>query len=74
MREVNGHDYNAITRVLTSVPFQKSLPNLIIAHTVKGRGVSFMENQALWHHRAMTSDEYLRAMKELDQSFEAAQE
>lgn len=64
-KEVNGHDCNEITEALKGVPFEKDKPSIIIARTVKGKGVSFMENDLLWHYRTPDSDEYERALKEL---------
>lgn len=50
----------------------KGKPTVVIADTTKGRGVSFMENKAGWHHRVPTEDEYRRAMEELTKEEEAA--
>ncbi|HLV10288.1 MAG TPA: transketolase [Halanaerobiales bacterium] len=63
--EVNGHDYQELNTVLSKVPLKKGKPTLILASTVKGRGVSFIENQADWHHRVPTAEELDRALKEL---------
>ena len=52
VREVDGHDHGALARILAAVPFKTGKPGGIIAHTVKGKGVSFMENSVLWHYRA----------------------
>ena len=64
-REVNGHDHTELEGALSAVPFKKGVPSCIIAHTVKGKGVSFMENQLLWHYRAPDDKEYELALKEL---------
>lgn len=45
----------------------KGKPSAVIAHTVKGKGVSFMENQAVWHHGVMTQEQYHQAVKELEE-------
>jgi transketolase len=45
---------------------KKGKPTAIIANTVKGKGISFMENQAAWHHKVPNKEEYVIAMKELD--------
>ncbi|MGQ0811182.1 MAG: transketolase [Nitrospiraceae bacterium] len=66
VRTIDGHDLNQIDRTLRSVPFTRGRPSCIIANTVKGKGVSFMENQILWHYRAANQQEYLRALQELE--------
>ena len=64
-REIDGHDFEQIKRALGSIPFQPGRPSCIIAHTVKGKGVSFMENKLLWHYRSPDADELRRALAEL---------
>jgi transketolase len=54
--------------ILQKIPKEKSKPNLIIANTVKGAGVSFIENQIAWHHKVPSESEYNMAMKELDEA------
>jgi len=66
VREVDGHDLGALAEAFDAVPWEPGKPNLLIAHTVKGRGASFMEDEAAWHHRTPTSAEYELAMAELD--------
>jgi len=68
VQHVDGHDIKALTRVLSSVPFEKEKPNVIIAHTVKGKGVSFIENKYKWHHHVPTDAEFAAAMMELDRA------
>lgn len=63
VQEVDGHDFKQIFNALNSLSPEK--PNVIILHTVKGKGVSFMENQLLWHYRAPNEEEYELALKEL---------
>lgn len=65
LREIDGHDFEQIEGALKSVPFQPGRPSCIIAHTVKGKGVSFMENKLLWHYRAPDDEELQRALAEL---------
>jgi transketolase len=65
VREIDGHDFGAIEKVLSDVPFQKGKPSCIIAHTVKGKGVSFMENDLAWHYRSPDGDQLRRALAEL---------
>jgi transketolase len=62
----DGNDVGALVRALESVPFQPGKPSLVLARTRKGRGVSFMENVARWHHGVPNDDEFSRAMAELE--------
>ena len=61
--EVNGHDVDAIFRAVQERKGNR--PFMLLANTVKGRGVSFMENQPIWHYRSPNKDEYTRAIAEL---------
>ena len=63
--EVDGHDVGAIANLLARVPNGSGRPVAIVAHTVKGKGVSFMEDDNNWHYRAPTADEVAQARKEL---------
>jgi len=65
VREVAGHDVNSVREALDAVPFEAGRPSCIIAHTVKGKGVSFMEDKLLWHYRAPLGDDRAIAMREL---------
>ncbi len=67
VREINGHSVAEIADVLDSVPFRPGQPSCVIAHTVKGKGVSFMEDQLLWHYRSPNEKEYRLALAELGQ-------
>jgi len=62
---VNGHDLRALNRAFDAAEATKGVPTVIIADTVKGKGVSFMEGQAGWHGKAIDKDSYDRAMAEL---------
>lgn len=66
VREIDGHDMTEILDALGSVPFQQGRPSCVIAHTVKGKGVSFMEDRLLWHYRNPTTEEYKAAVSELE--------
>lgn len=57
VREVDGHDIPKLQDIFKSVPFISGKPNLIIAHTIKGKGVSFMENVPIWHFRLPNEEE-----------------
>jgi transketolase len=63
--EVDGHDIDALEQLMSKVPNGSGKPVAIIAHTVKGKGVSFMEDDNNWHYRAPTADEVARAHEEL---------
>jgi transketolase len=63
--EIDGHDISAILGALEEAKAVQGAPIAIIAHTVKGKGVSFMENQPGWHSKVPTVDEMAAAMKEL---------
>ncbi|HLA47662.1 MAG: transketolase [Nitrospinae bacterium RIFCSPLOWO2_02_39_17] len=63
--EINGHEIGEIINALNEAERIKGQPTMIIAHTIKGKGVSFMENKVEYHGIAPTKDEYERAMKEL---------
>lgn len=65
VREVDGHDVEQVYKALAASPFKSGKPSVIIAHTTKGKGVSFMENNPLWHYRVPTEDEYQKALVEL---------
>lgn len=65
--EVDGNNIRELYQVLSQVPLVKNKPTLIIANTIKGKGVSFIENQASWHHRVPTPEEYELALQELRQ-------
>jgi len=67
VREVDGHDHAALGSAL-SQRSTAGLPVCVIAHTVKGKGVSFMENTVLWHYRVAVGDEYERALRELERA------
>ncbi|MFH1645085.1 MAG: transketolase [Candidatus Omnitrophota bacterium] len=64
--EIDGHNFHHIMDALDEAETIKEKPVMILAHTVKGKGVSFMENKARWHGIAPTPEELKRALKELD--------
>lgn len=65
VKEVDGHNLDLLSQDISSVPFSNGKPSAVIAHTVKGKGVSFMENVPKWHCRPMTDDELKIALEEL---------
>lgn len=64
--EIDGHDVPAIAEAFGALPLQPGRPTCIIAHTIKGKGVSFMQDQLLWHYRAPDDGELARALAELE--------
>ena len=68
---VDGHDFDALDRAFKEARETKGQPTVIIAKTVKGKGVSFMENQVSWHGVAPNAEQYKAAMEELEKAGEA---
>jgi transketolase len=66
VREVAGHDHRQLGSALGSLPFTPGRPSCLIARTVKGKGVSFMENSVLWHYRIPCGSEFEEALLELE--------
>ena len=62
----DGHNIDSIIDAFATAKQTKGRPSVIIAKTIKGKGVSFMENQASWHGKAPSEEEYNRAMEELN--------
>jgi transketolase len=65
VREVDGHDIQALSDTLEAIPFEPGKPSVVIAHTVKGKGVSFMEHNIKWHHGVPNAEQFAQAMEEL---------
>lgn len=68
VRETDGHDLRGLVECLQATPFTRGKPSCVLARTVKGKGVSFMENRPEWHHHVPTADELARAIAELEGS------
>lgn len=68
VRHVNGHDVAELSDALLSVPFESGKPGIAIARTVKGKGITFMEDAREWHHKVPDDDQYVLAMQELDEA------
>jgi transketolase len=66
--EVDGHDLSQLEKTLGQVPLEPDRPTAIIAHTVKGKGVSFMENRLEWHYKSPNPAQLEQALKELGHS------
>jgi transketolase len=71
VRHVDGHNVNELKEAFTGLPFTKGKPSLIIAHTIKGKGVSYMENGLKWHHGVPGKEQYALAIEELDNAMAA---
>jgi transketolase len=63
--EIDGHDFDAIREALASPPRLPGRPRAIIAHTIKGKGVSFMEDQLAWHYKSPNDEQLAQARQEL---------
>ena len=68
VKKVDGHSVRALLEVFNDVPFNAGSPSLIIADTVKGKGISFMENQYQWHYGSLTEEGYRDALAEQEKS------
>jgi len=68
VRHVDGNNVEELVTLLENLPFEPGRPNLVLARTVKGKGISFMEDQVQWHHRVPTEAEYAAALLELEQA------
>lgn len=66
VREVDGHDHPQLQKAFSNLPREIGRPTVVIAHTIKGKGVSFMENTVLWHYRCPKGEEFDAALKELE--------
>lgn len=66
VRTIDGHDITVLNETLGTVPFEAGKPSVVIARTVKGKGISFMENDPTWHHRVPSDEQYERAQQELN--------
>ncbi|MBB5437781.1 transketolase [Pedobacter sp. AK017] len=66
VRHVDGHNLVQLKEVLSSLPFEAGKPSMVIAHTIKGKGISYMEHQIKWHHGVPSDQEYESALQELD--------
>jgi transketolase len=66
VREVDGHDCGALKEAFGSIPWTVQKPSIIIANTVKGKGVRWMENKVEWHYKTPSSEQLQIALNELD--------
>ena len=68
---IDGNDFDQIEAAFKEARKTKGMPTAIIAKTIKGKGVSFMEDQAGWHGKAPNDEQYAQAMEELEKAGEA---
>ncbi len=66
VREIDGHNFEEIEKALVAPQSHNEKPIVIIARTIKGKGVSFMEGDNMWHYKAPSEEEYQKALKELE--------
>ena len=66
VQEVNGNSVKELEKIFKKIPFEENKTNLIIANTTKGSGISFIENEVVWHHKVPTETEFYDALKELE--------
>jgi transketolase len=70
VEEVDGHDLDRMTRLFKNMSFDSGKPTVVIAHTIKGKGISFMEGEKKWHHGVPDNDQFEQAIKELKYKIE----
>ena len=66
VKEIDGNNIEELIGAFEEIPFKANKPNVIIANTVKGSGVSFIENQINWHHKVPSKEEFEKANLELE--------
>jgi len=65
VKEIDGHDHGQLHATLGNLPLNKGLPSLIIAHTIKGKGVDYMEDKLEWHYKSPTDTQLKEAIRKL---------
>jgi len=74
VKDMNGDDIDDIVNTFNSIDFGNSKPHLLISHTTKGHGISFMEGIAKWHHGVPSEEEYKQAVEEISKRIEELKE
>ena len=64
VEEVDGHDVNALRTKLKALPYDSRRPSVLICHTIKGKGVSFMEQEPSWHHKSRLDDALIQRLRD----------
>lgn len=72
VQEAEGNSIESLLNIFQNIPFQVGMPNMIIANTIKGAGISFIENQVSWHHKVPTQEEFNLAIQELEENLKYA--
>ncbi len=70
VREVDGNDIEALAALFDQLPFESGKPNMVIAHTIKGKGISYMEDELVWHHKVPNDAQFALAMTELESAIQ----
>lgn len=68
VKHVDGHNLDELVQTFDELPFTNGKPSLVIAHTIKGKGISYMENTLKWHHGVPNNQQYQEALVELDEA------
>ena len=66
IKEIGGHNHATLVDTFNEVPFEIDKPSLVLTHTIKGKGVSFMENSVDWHYKSPTKEQVNLALEEID--------
>ena len=66
LHEINGHSFDELEKTFQKISLKNDKPSVLYANTIKGKGISFMENDLLWHYRSLCDDELKIALDELD--------
>lgn len=66
VRDGKGHDHGELESLLKTAPWAAGKPSVLLAHTTKGKGVSYMENSVAWHYRTAKGTDYEQALRELE--------
>ncbi|HUX21717.1 MAG TPA: transketolase, partial [Spirochaetia bacterium] len=70
VHETDGNNITSLTGLFDALPAGEGRPQLVVANTTKGKGVSFIENNPSWHHRVPSEEEYRQAQQELNAQLE----
>lgn len=70
VKHVDGHNLEELSQTLNNLPLENGKPTFIIAHTIKGKGISYMENVLKWHHGVPSKEQYDLAIEELDKQLQ----
>jgi transketolase len=66
VKQVDGHDPEALMKIFDALPLEPGKPTLVLAHTIKGKGISYMENNVKWHHGVPSEKQFEEALAELE--------